>query len=351
MIKWFQLGQFHRRNSIREGGVINIKKKVSLRLETKLLNALIQIYETDSISEAVNKAIVEIVTEGKSKKKLKTLFPYVGKKPPRIAREVVEAFQQSGCKVFVDLFCGSLAILCYLPEDTKIVVNDINADLTNLYVIIKTKLVEFIAELEALPYSEVLFQKYKEVLGSDYKASDLERAVAYYYVQFASFRGRSKNASFRISADVDNNMVSTFRKNLPSIIALSDRLQTVEILNRDFRKVMNQFSDASVFVYADCPYLGTEDYYECEVNSEVYVFGDNEHKDLAQMLKEHKGNFALSSKAKKDLRKLYRSNGHYVLDFEATGRMPDKRHREQLIMNFKMKHVNKYGEEDIKPYR
>jgi len=258
------------------------------------------IYETDNISEAVTKAIVEVVTEGKSMKKLKTLFPYVGKKPPRIAMEVVEAFRQSGCKMFVDLFCGSLAILCYLPEDTKVVVNDINGDLTNLYVIIKTKLVEFITELEALPYSEVLFQMYKEVLRSDDKASDLERAVAYYYVQFASFRGRSKNASFRISADADNNTASTFRKNLPAIMALSDRLQTVEILNRDFRKVLSQFNDASVFVYADCPYLGTEDYYECEVNRAVYVFGDNEHKDLAQMLKEHKGIFALSSKAKKD---------------------------------------------------
>ena len=120
-----------------------------------LLNVLMKIDETDNISEAVTKAIVEVVIDGKSKKKCKTLFPYVGKKPPRIAREVVEAFHQSGCKVFVDLFCGSLAILCYLPENTKIVVNDINGDLTNLYVIIRTKLDEFIAELEALPYSEV----------------------------------------------------------------------------------------------------------------------------------------------------------------------------------------------------
>lgn len=63
------------------------------------------IYETNNISEEVTKAILEVVTEVKSKKKLKTLFPYVGKRPPRIAREVVEALRQSGCKMFVDLFC------------------------------------------------------------------------------------------------------------------------------------------------------------------------------------------------------------------------------------------------------
>ena len=48
---------------------------------------------------------------------------------------------------------------------------------------------------------------------------------------------------------------------------------------------------------------------------------------------------------------MYRSNNHYVLNFEDTYRLPDKRHREQLIMNFEMKHVNKYGDTDIKPYR
>lgn len=57
------------------------------------------------------------------------------------------------------------------------------------------------------------------------------------------------------------------------------------------------------------------------------------------MLKSHKGKFVLFSKAKKELRKLYRSNNHYVLNLEDTYRLPDKRHREQLILNFEMKYV------------
>lgn len=91
--------------------------------------------------------------------------------------------------------------------------------------------------------------------------------------------------------------------------------------------MLKSYNAEDVFVYADCPYLGTEDYYD-------YVFTPQDHK----------GKFALSSKAKKELCKLYRSNNHYVLNFEDTYRLPDKRHREQLILNFEMKHVNKYGE-------
>lgn len=52
-------------------------------------------------------------------------------KPPRIGKEAVEAFKQSGGSLFVDLFCGSIAMLCYLPQDTVVVVNDINSNLTN----------------------------------------------------------------------------------------------------------------------------------------------------------------------------------------------------------------------------
>lgn len=52
----------------------------------------------------------------------------------------------------------------------------------------------------------------------------------------------------------------------------------MEILNRDFRGVLKQYNSKDVFIYADCPYLGTEDYYE-------NVFTPKDHEDLASMLK------------------------------------------------------------------
>ena len=276
--------------------------------------------------------------------KVKTLFPYIGKKPPRIGREVVNAFEQSGCEIFVDLFCGNLAMLCYLPWDVKVVVNDINGNLTNLYMVIRDSPSEFVSAVMKLPYSEVMFQKFKEDLKSGSTTSDLDKVVAHFYVSFGAYRGRMDNPLFHISTTADTNRAEDYQKSIQWILQLSKRLQNVEILNRDFRKVLKSYNAEDVFVYADCPYLGTEDYYES-------VFSMQDHKDLAEMLKTHKGKFALSSKAKKELRKLYRSNNHFVLNFEDTYRLPDKRHREQLIMNFKLIHVNKYGDNDVKPYR
>lgn len=162
---------------------------------------------------------------------------------------------------------------------------------------------DFVSEVIKLPYSEVVFQKFKEDLKSASTMSDLKRAVAYYYVSFGAYRGRMDNPLFMISTTVDTNRADTYRKNLIWILQLSKRLQNVEVLNRDFRKVLQNYNSEDVFVYADCPYLGTEGYYD-------YVFSVHDHKDLAEMLKLHKGKFVLSSKAKKQLRKLYRSNKH-----------------------------------------
>ena len=261
------------------------KQKVTLRIEEGEVELLKEKFKTDNQSEAIRLAILQsLVTE--DLEKVKTLFPYVGKKPPRIGREVVNAFEQSGCEIFVDLFCGSIAMLCYLPWDVKVVVNDINGNLTNLYMVIRDRPSDFVSEVMKLPYSEVLFQKFKQDLKVDNFKSNLDRAVAYYYVSFGAYRGRMDNPLFRFSTSADTNRAEDYQKGIQWILQLSMRLQNVEILNRDFRKVLQSYNAEAVFVYADCPYLGTEDYYD-------YVFTVQDHKDLAEMLKVHKGKFAL----------------------------------------------------------
>lgn len=50
-------------------------------------------------------------------------------------------------------------MLCYLPWDVKVVVNDINGNLTNLYMVIRDKPSELVSKVMKLLYSEVVFQK------------------------------------------------------------------------------------------------------------------------------------------------------------------------------------------------
>lgn len=315
---------------------------VSIRNVDKGLLDLLKIkYKTDNVSEVIKLALAEAA--GRELPNAKPLFEYVGKKPPRIVKEVVNAFKQSNCGVFVDLFCGSLSMLPYLPENIKIVINDINGDLTNLYMVIREHPSDFIAQVQKLPYSENLFREFIKNRKEKKQFSKIEQAVQYYFLRFATYFGRDEFITFKSRKSKRFNFAKEFYENADFIMALSVRLQKVEILNRDFRKVLKTYDAADVFVYADCPYLYTEDKYE-------NIFKEKDHVDLAEKLKKHQGKFALSSKTNKRLRKLYRSERNCILRFEAMGHLKSQRHREALIFNFPVVHFDKNGVADIKPY-
>lgn len=71
------------------------KEKVSIRIEEGELDLLKAKYNTGNNSEAIRQAINESLLN-EDKEKVKHYFLNVGKKPPRIGKEVVEAFKQSG---------------------------------------------------------------------------------------------------------------------------------------------------------------------------------------------------------------------------------------------------------------
>lgn len=64
-------------------------KKVSLRIEDEILKVLMILCGKDSLSEAVRIAILFYLQNNDGLEKVKTLFPYIGKKPPRIGCDVV----------------------------------------------------------------------------------------------------------------------------------------------------------------------------------------------------------------------------------------------------------------------
>ena len=71
------------------------KQKVTLRIEEGEVELLKRKFRTDNQSEAIRLAIIQsLVTE--DLKKVKTLFPYIGKKPPRIGRAVAYYYVSFG---------------------------------------------------------------------------------------------------------------------------------------------------------------------------------------------------------------------------------------------------------------
>lgn len=148
------------------------KQKVTFWIEEGEVELLKEKFNTDNQSEAIRRVILQsLVME--DLEKVKTLFPYIGKKPPRIGRKVVEAFKQSGCDIFFELFCGSLAMFW----DVKVVVNDIDGNFTNLYMVIRDRPSDFVNVVMKLPYFKVVFKQ--ELMSAD-SMSDLRRWMIHY---------------------------------------------------------------------------------------------------------------------------------------------------------------------------
>lgn len=103
-------------------------------------------------------------------------------------------------------------------------VNDINGELTNLYLVIRDNPSAFVHEVWKLPYSEVLFRQFIEETDQKKEVAPIKRAVRYYYIRFAAYRERLDYPMFNISTYPEANRAKKYQTNLDRILSLSKRL-------------------------------------------------------------------------------------------------------------------------------
>ncbi len=193
---------------------------------------------------------------------------------------------------YIEPFVGSGAILFWMlnnfPNMEKAIINDINSDLINTYKIICSKPKELISTLKELQNENHDLQ------------SNEEKKKEYYYQKRDLYNTRSTdkitqaslfiflnrtcfNGLYRVnSRNLYNVPMGSYK--LPricdqeNILAASNALQNIEILNGDFEKMIN-YADKHSFFYLDPPYKplsATSNFNSYAEN----VFDDNEQKRL-----------------------------------------------------------------------
>lgn len=193
---------------------------------------------------------------------------------------------------YIEPFIGSGAVLFWMlnnfPNVKKAVINDINSDLINVYKIIATQPTQLI---------EVL----KEFQEEYYEAeSDEEEKKEYYYVKRHLYNERSETPIIRaalfifLNRTCFNGLYRVNKKNhfnVPigsyerpiicdeqNILAVSEVLQNIEILNDDFEETLN-FAEGNSFFYLDPPYKPLNETSSFNSYAEN-DFDDNEQKRL-----------------------------------------------------------------------
>ncbi|SUP53191.1 Modification methylase DpnIIA [Weeksella virosa] len=168
---------------------------------------------------------------------------------------------------YIEPFVGSGAVLFWMlnnfPELEKAVINDINKDLINTYKTIATNPKELISILEILQNefhnlegseeNKKLYYYNKRELYNTRKEEQIGQAALFIFLNRTCFNGL-----YRVnSKNLFNVPMGSYKKpticDKENIMAVSNVLQKVEILNGDFEQTLSYATSNSLF-YFDPPY-------------------------------------------------------------------------------------------------
>jgi DNA adenine methylase len=168
---------------------------------------------------------------------------------------------------YIEPFVGSGAVLFWMlnnfPKLEKAVINDINTDLINTYKSITSKPKELISileilqnefhALEGLEENKKLYYYNKRELYNTRKEEQSGQAALFIFLNRTCFNGL-----YRVnSKNLYNVPMGSYKKpticDKENILAVSNVLQKVEILNGDFEQTLNYADENSLF-YFDPPY-------------------------------------------------------------------------------------------------
>ena len=186
---------------------------------------------------------------------IRSPLSYFGAKQ-RLSKNIIALFPKH--EVFVDVFCGSGAIL-FAKRTSKIeVINDINGHLATFFQVVADPLKsqELVRRLDLTPYSLDEFNLAKNNID-EVGIDDIEVARRVMVMHRQSWNGTGDKWSYSTSSSVGgaSESVSKFRRGVARIPAVSTRLQRVQIENRSWERILETYDSETTLFYLDPPYL------------------------------------------------------------------------------------------------
>ena len=217
-------------------------------------------------------------------KKIKPAFGYFGSKN-RIAKELCANLPNHYC--WVEAFCGSASLTLAKSPSYIEVINDLDAEIINVFRQLQTNSEELKRVVSSTPYAKGELELARIPKSDD---CDLERArkflvQAMFAINSSFGKGRG---GFSYSQSYSRNgreaRVNRWYNLTERLADVFDRLRDIRIENRDAREILKMFINRpATLVYLDPPYLGDRSAgYEIDANDEKF----------------HKGLLNLANKAK-----------------------------------------------------
>lgn len=214
-----------------------------------------------------------------------SLMPYIGGKN-RLAKEISKRLHSTGADTLVDVFGGSGAVLLNAGFKKRIY-NDCSGDLVTLFRVLahQTQRIALFRQLRWMPPSRRIFSDdYRVFLRGGFSFREMsdpvERARATFYRQLFVWGGKTRSGGFSVSTGDRHGVKEVVRYNgiLRRLSGIGQFFRETIIENMDFREAIKAYGGRdNVVLFADPPYVGTENYY-------AHAFSTMDHVFLAHLL-------------------------------------------------------------------
>lgn len=223
--------------------------------------------------------------------KAQPIIPWVGGKR-RLAGEILPWFLPHIC--YVEPFAGAAAMLFNKVPSKVEVLNDVNAELVNLYRVVQHHLEEFVRQFKWALTSRRLFEWAKATPAET--LTDIQRAARFFYLQKLAFGAKVEGQTFGV-ATTSSQALNLLRIE-EDLSAAHLRLSRVVIEHMDWQACIERYDRPHTLFYCDPPYWGTEGY--------GVSFGLEHYGRMAELLRTIKGKAIVSVNDIPEMRQVFK---------------------------------------------
>ncbi len=225
------------------------------------------------------------------------MISYIGGKN-RMAKWI-GSYIPNDIETYVEVFGGAFWVYVNgevhkKPILKNVIYNDFNRYMTNLIACCRNPQ-EFLKSMdEIVAQNSDLFYQYKTDVFENKNIKDIEipdydYGMKYAYIVTQIFSGLNpEKGKFIDLKGKYSSKFDAFRRRLknPAVIEKLNKITNVE--NMDCEEVIKKYDSPKTYFYVDPPYWKTENYYS------LHDFQSDDHKRLADVLKNIEGRFSLS---------------------------------------------------------
>ncbi|MEN3338303.1 MAG: adenine methylase [Acidobacteriota bacterium] len=223
---------------------------------------------------------------------VRPIAPYVGGKRA-LAKRLVDRIDGTSHEIYAEPFVGMGGIFFRRRRrPRKEVINDISADVVNLFRLLQRHYQQLLDVLKWQICSRLEFERLMETDPAT--LTDLERAARFLYLQRTAFGGKVTGRNFGVTLTGGARFDLT--RLVPMLEEVHERLCGVDIERLPYAELIARYDRPGTLVYLDPPYFG------CEGDYGAGVFSRDDFERLSGLLEAIEGRFIMSINDTPDVR-------------------------------------------------